>query len=74
MSRGEKGIYVFYLAAAITAAALYAEWRNRRWAVRMTIAAGIAGVAALSCGIWIADAGGKIRHSELRPDAHEKSP
>ena len=73
LSRAEKGIYVFYLAALVTAAALYAEWRRLRWAVPLTIAAGVLGTAAFAGAVWIADAGGKIRHSEIRPVSPEKS-
>ncbi len=72
MERAERGIYVFYVAAFVTAVALYAEARHRRWATPATIAAGILGAAACAGSIWIADAGGKIRHSELRAVSHEK--
>ena len=68
MARAEKGIYVFYLDAAVAAAALYAETRRRRWATTATIAAGVLGLVAFAGSVWIADAGGKIRHSELREE------
>jgi hypothetical protein len=49
------------------------ESRNLRWAVPLTIAAEVVGTVAFAGAVWIADAGGKIRHSELRTDSHEKS-
>ncbi|CAN5892391.1 hypothetical protein BH11VER1_BH11VER1_01100 [soil metagenome] len=66
MDRAESGIYVFYLATFIILAALYAAWRKPRWAAPLTIAAGIVSAATLGTAGWIADAGGKVRHSELR--------
>jgi hypothetical protein len=68
MARAEKGIYVLYLNALVTAVALYAETRRRRWATPATIAAGVLGLVAFAGSVWIADAGGKIRHSELRTE------
>ncbi len=68
LDRAEKGIYVFYLDAAVTVAALYGETRRRRWATAASITAGVIGLAAFAGSVWIADAGGKIRHSELRAE------
>lgn len=69
MERAESGIYAFYIAAFIIAAAIFAGWRKLRWETPLTLAAGIASVAALVTAGWIADAGGRIRHPEVRDSA-----
>lgn len=66
LERAEFGIYVFYLAVCIILAALFAAWRKPRWATLLTLAAGVVSTAALGTAGWIADAGGKVRHSEIR--------
>jgi len=66
LSRAEKGIYVFYAAALLCLGGLFAGWRKSRWAVPLAIAASLASLAALGAAVWIADAGGKIRHREIR--------
>ena len=66
MERAEKVIWLFWLGAVAAAAALLMAWRKSRFALIATLLAGALGAATLGVSGWIADAGGKIRHSEIR--------
>ena len=66
MRRGEQLIYVFYAIAALSAAAIVAEFISPRSAVPLAIATLILGTANLGIGAYIAYAGGHIRHREFR--------
>lgn len=66
MERAEKVIWLFWLAAVSAVAALVIEWRKSRFALIATLLAGALGAATLGVSGWIADAGGKIRHPEIR--------
>ncbi len=69
MERAEQVIWLFWLAATSAAAALVIEWRKIRLALPATLLAGALGAASLGVSGWIADAGGKIRHPEIRGDS-----
>lgn len=58
--------WLFYATAVMGAAALAMEWRKLRGAVWVTSLALIGSAACLGAGFWIAEAGGKVRHSEFR--------
>lgn len=69
MERAEKVIWIYWLAAISAAGALVAVWRRFRYALLATVIAGTMGAASLFVSGWIADAGGKIRHPEIRSDS-----
>jgi hypothetical protein len=64
--RADELVLVFYLLAIVAAAGVFVpmKWPRAGWP--LAIAAAILGAAALSCGAYIAYAGGKIRHHEFR--------
>jgi hypothetical protein len=66
MERAEQVVWIFWLAAAFAMAAMVMVWKKTRFALITTLSAGILGTASLGAAGWIADAGGKIRHPEIR--------
>ncbi len=68
MERAESLDYLFYFAALVAIIALYSGWRKLRWATALAVTAGIVSVAALVGAGWIADAGGKFMHGEIRDE------
>jgi disulfide bond formation protein DsbB len=64
--RGQRLIYLFYLVAALSAAAIIVPLRWPKWSAPLAIAVLLLGAVALSSGCYIAYAGGKIRHREFR--------
>jgi hypothetical protein len=66
MERAEQVIWIFWFAAAALAAAWGLGLKQHRLAIPAAMVAGALGLATLGLSGWIADAGGKIRHSELR--------
>ena len=67
--RAEKVIYAFYLLAVLALAALVAPvwWPGSATPLAVGVFAG--GVIALGLGVFVAHAGGKIRHREFRTGA-----
>lgn len=66
MERAEQVIWLFWLAAASALAAVVMNWRKVRFALAAALLAASLGAATLAASGWIADAGGKIRHPEIR--------
>lgn len=66
MRRGEQLIYIFYVAAALSAGTIVAEFKQRRAALPLAIATVILAGANLGVGGYIAYAGGHVRHKEFR--------
>jgi putative copper export protein len=64
--RGDNFIYVFYVLALVSAAAIFAPAKWPRTARPLAIATLILAIASLGTGSYIAHAGGKIRHREFR--------
>jgi hypothetical protein len=64
--RAQKLIYLFYLVAALSAAAIVVPVRWPRSSVPLAIAVVFLGGITLGAGCYIAYAGGKIRHREFR--------
>jgi hypothetical protein len=66
LHRAEKLIYIFYALAvlSVTAIAVPMEWPKS--SAPLVIAVILLGAAALTTGVYIAYAGGKIRHREFR--------
>jgi hypothetical protein len=69
MERAEKVVWLFWLAGGSAVAALVAARRKSRFALVSTLLAGALGAATLGASGWIADAGGNIRHPEIRGDS-----
>ena len=65
-ARGEKLIYLFYVVAALSAAAIAVPLRWRKSAVPLALTVALFAAVTLGCGCYIAYAGGKIRHREFR--------
>jgi hypothetical protein len=64
--RGQRLIYLFYLVAALDAAAIIVPLRWPKSSVPLAIAVVLLGAITLGSGCYIAYAGGKIRHREFR--------
>jgi hypothetical protein len=64
--RAQKLIYIFYALAALSAAAIIVPFRWPKSSVPLAIVVVLLGASTLSCGCYIAYAGGKIRHREFR--------
>jgi hypothetical protein len=64
--RAERVIYVFYLVAALAAAALFVPLRWAKFGTPLSLVVILAGCVALAAGGYIAKAGGQIRHREFR--------
>ncbi len=66
MHRGEQLIFVFYALAGLSAAAIVLPIKWPKSSGPLAIAALLLGAVALGMGVYIAQAGGKIRHKEFR--------
>jgi alpha-D-ribose 1-methylphosphonate 5-triphosphate synthase subunit PhnH len=64
--RADELIYVFYVLALVSAAAIFAPKKWPRSARPLAIATLILTIISLGAGFYIAHAGGKIRHREFR--------
>ena len=64
--RADEVIYVFYALALISAAAIFAPKKWPKTARPLVIVTLLLTVASLGAGVYIAYAGGKIRHKEFR--------
>jgi len=64
--RAQKLIYIFYVLAALSAAAVIVPLRWPKSSVPLAIVVALFGAAALTSACYIAYAGGKIRHREFR--------
>src|SRR5207248_255799 len=64
--RGKRAEPVFYVLAAIAAIALALPWNLPKSAGALNWITLVATLAVLGLGIWIAYAGGQIRHREFR--------
>lgn len=69
MRRGEQLIYIFYVLAALSAAAIAVEFAAPKTAVSVAVATLILALTSLGVGGYIAYAGGRVRHKEFRFDA-----
>jgi disulfide bond formation protein DsbB len=66
MRRGEQLIYVFYVVAALSAVAVGAEFKSPHAAVPLAIVTALLAGANFGVGVYIAYAGGHVRHREFR--------
>jgi hypothetical protein len=69
MERAEQVIWVFYVACAGVIAAWVLGWKQHRLANLAAVVAGVLAFVTFSLSGWIAEAGGKIRHPEVRGDS-----
>ena len=74
--RAETLMYVFYLLAAVSAAALFVPTKWPQTAFPLAVATALLAIGALGAGTTIAHSGGKVRHREFRtipPPGNDKS-
>jgi hypothetical protein len=64
--RAQKLIYLFYIVAAVSAAAVIVPLRWPKSSVPLAVAVALLVAITLGSGCYIAYAGGKIRHREFR--------
>ncbi|MDQ2919409.1 MAG: hypothetical protein M3R10_05985 [Verrucomicrobiota bacterium] len=64
--RAEKLIFMFYIVAALAAAALLSERFKPRASLIISLTTAVLASATLGAGAYIAAAGGRIRHREFR--------
>lgn len=67
MDRAEKTIYAFYLLAAVSLAGLFAPRKWPRTATPFAITSFALSLFCFALAGYIAQPGGRIRHSEFRP-------
>jgi hypothetical protein len=66
--RATKAMFVFYIVAAVSVAALLVPWKFPKSALPLAAVTLLLCFAAMGAGAWISYAGGQIRHSEFRID------
>ncbi|HEY5894541.1 MAG TPA: hypothetical protein VIT91_15070 [Chthoniobacterales bacterium] len=64
--RAEKAAFLFYLTAIFALAGMILPIKFPRTIASLAVATLLCGLIAVSAGVWIASAGGKIRHKEFR--------
>jgi hypothetical protein len=64
--RGEDLIWIFYVLAALSAIAIAAPIKWPKSSLPLTVAVILLGAVTLGGGVYIAYAGGRIRHREFR--------
>jgi hypothetical protein len=65
-ARAQKLIYLFYVVAVLSAAAIMVPLRWPKSSVSLAVAVVLLGAVTLGSGCYIAYAGGKVRHREFR--------
>lgn len=70
MERADRTAWIFYMMAGLAAVALTAPMKWPRTAIPLGIITGIAALAGLATGGYIAQAGGLVRHAEFRVPGH----
>jgi hypothetical protein len=66
MERADQIIWIFWLSLASTVAAMIAAWKSFKFSGALCLIAGALAAGSLAAAGWAADAGGQIRHSEVR--------
>lgn len=64
--RAEAGAKVMYASAVVATIGLLAAARNARWTRYAAMASVALCLASVAAGVWIAEAGGKIRRPDFR--------
>jgi hypothetical protein len=62
----ERWAFIYYITSGIAASSAGVGWKWPRTLLPLSILTLVLAAASLTAGIFIADAGGKIRHSEFR--------
>ena len=65
-ARADKAVWLIYAVALVAAAGLVAMWKRPRLDAIAGVAVLLLCIVSTLAMIWVADAGGKIRHSEFR--------
>jgi hypothetical protein len=68
MERADQVSWIFWLAALSVTAALVLGCKRARIALPAAVVAGLLGASTLGLSMWIAAAGGQIRHDEMRSE------
>lgn len=64
--RAERAAILYYITAAVAAAALVTSFVYKKLALPLEIATALLAIGALAAGMWVGHAGGKIAHREFR--------
>lgn len=64
--RAEGTAILLYATLVASIAALVLSWHKPTWTLPLAGATLLLGLACLGAGLWVANAGGRIRHPELR--------
>ena len=70
--RGEDLIWIFYALAALSAIAIAAPIKWTKSSIPLAVAVIVLGAVALGSGVYIAYAGGRVRHREFRNESPPK--
>lgn len=70
MLLAERWGNLYYATAAVAALGSLAAWKWPRGFYGLAVLAALLAMASLLAGVFIAEAGGKIRHPEFRGDSH----
>lgn len=64
--RADQGVALIYAVAVAAVAGLWSTWKFPSWQHRMALGTFFVSLVTLAVCLWIADAGGRIRHPEFR--------
>jgi len=67
--RGEDLIWIFYALAALSAIAIAAPIKWAKSSIPLAVAVILLGAVTLGSGVYIAYAGGRVRHREFRNES-----
>jgi hypothetical protein len=80
MALAHRWVFLYYLTAGVAALGFVVGWKLPRYLMPLGVVALLLGLASVSAGIMIAQAGGEVRHREFRsgpppkvPETHEES-
>jgi membrane protein YqaA with SNARE-associated domain len=73
MERAEQFVWLYWLSLLVTVSAFVWCFRPRRFTTLASWVAGAFGAVSLILAAWTADAGGKIRHPEIRGEQQPPS-
>jgi len=66
MDLGEAWVKLHYATAATALLAIGVGWKRSKWLRVASLLAVLLAMASLAAGVFIAEAGGRIRHPEFR--------
>ncbi len=62
----EHWVFLYYVTAGVAALGIGLSWKWKRLLTPFALAAVVLAIASLTAGLFIAEAGGKVRHREFR--------